>query len=156
MLASFLDTLSQIQLQLLNFVRPPENIFITIIQKESVTRLRVHFGHLSDQRHWFENTLNPFCSCGNDIEPTYHYILHCPYYSHERITLMDKIKDINEDILKQNGEILLWTLILGDSKLSNFKNTEMLNCSIEFIFLRFDVPLLHNDSLFKLFFDLSS
>ena len=69
---------------------------------------------------------------------------------------MDKIKDINEDILKQNGEILLWTLILGDSKLSNFKNTEMLNCSIEFIFLRFDVPLLHNDSLFKLFFDLSS
>ena len=30
------------------------------------------------------------------MECTYHYILHCPHCSNERITLVDKVRDIKE------------------------------------------------------------
>ena len=57
---------------------------------------------------------------------------------------MDKIRDIKEDILNQNDELLVQTLIFGDNKLSRFGNTEILNSSIEFTLAtkKFDVPLL--------------
>ena len=66
---------------------------------------------------------------------------------------MDKIRDIKEDILNQNDELLVQTLIFGDNKLSRFGNTEILNSSIEFTLATktFDVPLLQNDSLLKIF-----
>ena len=66
---------------------------------------------------------------------------------------MDKIRDIKEDILNQNDELLVQTLIFGDNKLSRFGNTEILNSSIEFTLAtkKFDVPLLQNDSLLKIF-----
>lgn len=59
--------------------------------------------------------LNPFSSCGDEIE----------------FTVMDKIRNINEDILNQNDRLHVEMLIFGDSKLSKFKNTEILNSSIE-------------------------
>ena len=57
---------------------------------------------------------------------------------------MDKIRDIKEDILNQNDELLVETLIFGDNKLSRLGNTEILNSSIEFTLAtkKFDVPLL--------------
>lgn len=57
---------------------------------------------------------------------------------------MDKIRDISENILKQNDEMLERTGIFSDSKLSKLDNTEMSSSSIEYILTtrRFDVPLL--------------
>ena len=57
---------------------------------------------------------------------------------------MVKISDINENILNQNDEIPVWTLIFGDSKFSKFEDTEILSSSIEFILAnkKFNVPLL--------------
>lgn len=57
---------------------------------------------------------------------------------------MDKIRDISENILKQNDEVLERTGIFSDSKLSKLDNTEMSSSSIEYILTarRFDVPLL--------------
>ena len=78
------------------------------------------------------------------MESTYHYIFPCPHYRNERITLMDKIRDINENILKQNDEMLERRGIFSDSKLSKLDNTEMSSSSIEYILTtkRFDVPVL--------------
>ena len=63
---------------------------------------------------------------------------------------MDKIRDINEDILNQKLEVLVQKLVFGASKPSKF---EILNSSIEYFLVnkRFDVPLLWNDSLLKVF-----
>ena len=74
----------------------------------------------------------------------YHYIFPCPHYSNGSITLMDKIRDINENILKENDETLKRKLIFSDSKLSKFNNTEISNSSIEYILATrsFDVLLL--------------
>ena len=57
---------------------------------------------------------------------------------------MDKIRDISENILKQNDEVLERTGIFSDGKLSKLDNTEMSSSSIEYILTtkRFDVPVL--------------
>ena len=89
-----------------------------------LTRLRLAFNHLSDHKfkREFQDTFSLSCSCDNEFESTYNYSIHCPYCFKERIFLLDKITDINEDILTQDGELIARTLIFGDSKLSKFKN----------------------------------
>ena len=56
---------------------------------------------------------------------------------------MDKIRDINEDILNQNDKLLVQTLIFGDNKLSKFDNTEIFNYSVKFTLATetFSVPI---------------
>ena len=78
------------------------------------------------------------------MESTYHYIFPGPHYSNGSITLMDKIRDINENILKENDETLKRKLIFSDSKVSKLNNTEISNSSIEYILATrsFDVLLL--------------
>ena len=108
--------MSTFKKKLLNFMRPTKNSIFNCHDPKGIkllTRLLFGFSHFSDDkfRHELQDTLNPFCSCGNDTESTYHYILHCPQYSNRRIILIVKIKDINKDILNQNDEILVQTLI---------------------------------------------
>ena len=56
---------------------------------------------------------------------------------------MDKIRDINEDILNQNDKLLVQTLIFGDNKLSKFDNTEIFNYSVKLTLATktFSVPI---------------
>ena len=58
-------------------------------------------------------------------------MLHCPLYSSERITLLDKIRDIKEDIVKKKDGPLVRTLILFDIKISKFNNAKILSSTIE-------------------------
>ena len=71
---------------ILKFIRPsPNKIFQCHNPKgiKLVTRLRLGLSHLREHKfkHSFQDTLNPFCSCGLDIETTSHYFLHCPLVS---------------------------------------------------------------------------
>ena len=63
----------------------------------------------------------------------YDHIFHSVHRFNERITLLDEIRDINEDISKQDKELSFRTLIFGESNFSNFKNTNILNSAMEFI-----------------------
>ena len=60
-----------------------------------ITRLSLGLSHLGEHkfRHNFQDTLNPICSCGDDIETTTHYLLHFPNYLDER-TLLDNLQSI--------------------------------------------------------------
>ena len=40
---------------------------------------------------------------------------------------MDKIRDMDEDLLNQNDKLLVRTLIFDESELSKFGNTDILN-----------------------------
>ena len=44
--------------------------------------------HLREHKleHDFQDTLNPLCSCGNDVESTEHFLLHCPQFGNEKGT----------------------------------------------------------------------
>ena len=63
-------------------------------------KIRLSLSHLCEHkfRHNFQDTLNPICSCGDDIETAIHYLLHCPNYLDETRTILDNLQSIGENI----------------------------------------------------------
>ena len=92
-------------------------------------------------KHSFQDTLNPICSCGI-VETTVHYLLHCPNFSNERLTLFDKLQSIDANILSKGNSNISKLLLYGDHSFNNEKNTSILTASIDYIILtkRFDAP----------------
>ena len=80
---------------------------IKLFIRVRVGLLRV--GHLREHKlkHSFQDTLNPICSCGSDVESTSHYTLHCPIYNDKRHTLLSTIKNINCRFLDVTETIVL-------------------------------------------------
>ena len=63
----------------------------------SLTQLRFH-----KFKHSFQDTLNPICNCGT-VETTNRYLLHCPNFSNESLTLFHhKLQSIDENILSKD------------------------------------------------------
>ena len=110
-----------------------------------LTRLRVGFSHLKEHkfRHNFEDTINPLCSCGNIVESTKHFFLHCTQFSNQRLTLINKIKDIEKRIFDKSDSLLTQTLLFGDEKLSITDNKSILEATIQFLISsgRLEAPL---------------
>ena len=68
---------------ILKFIRPKPNNFYYCHNPKGIkllTRLRLDLSHLCEHKfkHSFQNCLNPLCLCGNEIETSTHYLLHCP------------------------------------------------------------------------------
>ena len=95
-----------------------------------LTRLRLDLSHLCEHKfkHSFQDCLNPFCLCGDEIETSTHYLLHCPTYTNERMTLLNKIKSINCSILESSDAAVIKILLFSGSS-----NTLILNSTIEYI-----------------------
>ena len=91
----------------------------------------------------FQDTLNPICSCGENIETTTHHFLYCSNYLNERMTLLSNFQNFDKNILDRNYSKLSEILLFGDYSFNNAKNTSALNSTIQYIFdtKRFDVPL---------------
>ena len=82
---------------ILKFIRPKPNNFYYCHNPKGIkllTRLRLGLSHLREHKfeHNFQDCLNPICLFGNEIENSTHYLLHCPTYTNERLTLLNKIK----------------------------------------------------------------
>ena len=111
-----------------------------------LTRFRLGLSHLRGRKfkHGFQDSLNPICSCGNDIETSAHFLLHHPHYSNERSTFLNTVRNINRHIFDKNDLQITETLLHGDSSLDDKSNTLILNATIDFVFVtkRFDVNLL--------------
>ena len=105
------------------------------------TRLCVGLSHLREHkfRHNFRNSLNPICSCGNAIESTKHYILHCSNFKNERKTVLQNVRIVNPNLLSMNKDA-----IYRDNTLTHNTNTFLLNSLIEYITStkRFNDPLI--------------
>ena len=72
-------------------------------------------------------------SCGQDIEATTHFLLHCPDHHCARKTLFHKINQVCGNILRQSHSTITKILLFGDIKL-DFETCEILLMStIEFI-----------------------
>ena len=86
---------------LLNFIRPCANSIFNIHNSYGIkllTRLRLALSHLHNHSfsHCFQDILNPICDCGNDTETTTHFFLHCQSFKTPRQTLLNNIRNINE------------------------------------------------------------
>ena len=93
----------------------------------------------------FQYTLNPLCICGYYVENTCHFLLQCPNSLIERNTFLNKITNIDSDILNQADATITKASLFGNSKYSNEINLQILNASIDFILTskRFYEPLLN-------------
>ena len=132
---------------ILRFIRPSENPIFNCHNSggiKLITRLRLGFSHLREHKfiHNFQDTLNPICSCGENIETTTHNLLHCPNYLNERMTLWNNLQNIHKKILDRNysrlSEIFFSVILL--SKMQKTQVFYILPFNI-YMILRFDVPL---------------
>ena len=126
--------------KILKFIRPkPNNIQNCHNPKgiRLITRLRLGLSQLSEHKfkHSFQDCLNFLCFCGNDVEASSHFLLHCPTYSNERMTFRNKIKNKNV-ILELSNTIMTKTFLFGDCR-----NTLILN-SIVIATKKFDDPIV--------------
>ena len=101
-----------------------------------LTILRLGLSHFYERKfkHGFQDTLNPICSCGNDMETSAHFLIHCPHYSNERSTFLNTIRNINRNIFDKNDLQITETLFYGDSFYDK-SNTLILNATIDFPFV---------------------
>ena len=134
--------------KVLKFIRPSENsIFLCNNPKgiQLLTRLRLGLSHLREHKfkHNFQDTLNPICNCGEDIETSCHYLLHCSLYTNERLALLNIIQGIDKSILELTDSHIVEVLLYGRKFLDISSNTNILNTTTDFLLetKRFDERL---------------
>ena len=89
---------------ILNFVRPsPNSVFEchNPQQIKSLTRLRLGLSYLREHKfkYSFQDSLNPLCKCGAEVESTSYFLLHCPAYNNDRSSLLSTIRNSNYKFL---------------------------------------------------------
>ena len=141
------ESLNVFKNSLLKFIRPSGNSVFNCHNLRGIklpTSLRLGLSHLREQKfkHGFQDSLNPICSCGKDIETSAHLLLHCPHYFNE--TFLKTIRNIHRILFDNNALQVTETLLYGDSSLDDKSNTLTLNATINFLFVTktFDVNLL--------------
>ena len=134
------ESLNMFKKILFNFIRPSGSI---IFNCDNLKEVKSHFCE-QKFKYSFQDSLNPICSCGNEIETLAHFLLHRPNYSNERSTFLNVIGSIDRNILTRHNSQVTETLLYGDSNLNNITNTLILNAMIDLLIAtkRFDVPLL--------------
>ena len=144
------ETLNIFKSKILKFIRPTANSifgFHNPIGVKLLSRLLLGLSHLREHKfkHSFQDTLNPLCSCGKEVETTFHFLLSCSNYSDERLTLLSKIRNINPNILENTSSQITRFFLYGDKNFTASTNFTILSSTIEYILAtkRFDEPLFH-------------
>ena len=150
------ETFTLFKKRLLEFIRPKANSIFNIHNPMGIkylTRLRLGFSHLKEHKfkHNFQDSVDPICSCGIEIESTKHFLIHCINFSIQRKTLFDKLTELNIDVLTRNDDYIVKTLLLGQQDFDNATNKILLEATIDFITAteRFDCPLLQEYFFFS-------
>ena len=123
---------------ILNFTRPSPNSLFNCHNPKGIkfiTGLRLGLSHLREHKfkHSFQDSLNPFCSCGLDIESTVHFLLHCSTYITEKRTLLSTLVNIDNNLLDLCEPVLIRTVLFGSNSFDIDANTNVLNATIEYI-----------------------
>ena len=132
------ETLKIFKSKILQFIRPTGNSIFSCQNPIGVklhTRLRLGPSHLHEHKfnHDFQDILNPFCSCGKEVETTFHFLLSCPKYSDERLTLLSKIRNIDPNILENTNSQITQLFSYGDKNFTASTNFVILSSTIEYI-----------------------
>ena len=95
----------------MEFTRPSPNSIFNIYNRYSIKLLTILCLGLSHFRkhkfkHGFNNTINPICICGGDIESINHLFNHCPKNFEARQALFNNVQDFDKTVLNQNESLL--------------------------------------------------
>ena len=142
------ESLALFKKSILQFIRPNPNRTFNChnpIGIKLIRRLRLGLSHLRDHKfkHNFLDWLNRICYCGQDIETTVHYLLHCPIFQMKDQFFSIFFRSIDENVLCGSDCKISGTLLFGISSFNDTKNTSVWNITIDYILSikRFDVPL---------------
>lgn len=133
------SSLNVFKSSLLKYIRPsPYSIFGTFhpIGIKYLTRLRLGLSHLREHKfkHNFQDSINPLCSCGTELESTEHFLLRCQIFALSRKRLFESLSNIDPSITGLSKTRLSRILLYGDSSLFNFvQNSQIINSSITFL-----------------------
>ena len=80
------ESLISFKYKILKFIRPSENRAFPCNNSKGIrllNRVRLGLSHLREHESKYnvQGTLNPTCSCGEDIVISCHYLLHCSLYN---------------------------------------------------------------------------
>ena len=130
-------TFSAFKKSILKFIRPSSSSIFNCHSPKGIKlipRLRLSLSHLHEHKFWwnFQDTLNPICSCGDDIETTIHYLLYCPNYLDERRTLLGNLQSIGGNIHNKNNSQISKLLLFGVSSNNDASNACVLNATIQY------------------------
>ena len=129
-------SLSIFKKNLLNFIRPCANSIFNVHNpyvSKLLTRLRLGLSHIRDQkfRHCFQDTQYPLL--WYDTETIAHIFLHCPSFHTPRQTLMNNIRNINEQILSHGKDQLIQTFLYCNPNCNLTVSRLILNAAIEYL-----------------------
>ena len=136
------ETLIIFKSKIVKFMRPTANSIFGChnpVGVKLLTRLRRGLSHLCEHnfKHSFQDTLNSLCSGEKEVETTFHFLLSCPNYSDERLTLLSKIRNINANILENTNshQFLPITrfVLYGDKNFTASTNFIILSSTIGYI-----------------------
>ena len=110
------ESLSVFKTNILTFIRPFPNSAYSCHNSKGlklITRLRLGLSHLKEHKfkHSFQHMINLLCSCGLDIEPTEHFLLHYSHFVDERCSLLSTIGNINYKLLENIDSVSRKTLL---------------------------------------------
>ena len=82
------DTYGTFKKAILNFIRPSRKSVFKCHNPQGIkflTRLRLVLSHLREHKfkHSFQDSLNPLCKCGAEVESTSHFFFHRPIYNND-------------------------------------------------------------------------
>ena len=144
------ETINIFKSKILKFIKPTTNSILGChnpIGVNLLTSLRLELSHLCEHRfkHSFQDTLNPSCSCGKEVKTTFHFLFSCLNYSDERLTLLNKIRNINPIILESTNSQITQFFLHGAKNFIVSTNFIILISTLEYILAtkRFDKPLFH-------------
>ena len=104
-------------------------LIVEIIEESNLLQDLSHL-HEHKFKHGFQDTLNSICSCGFDVESTFHYILNCPMHNDKRYKLLSTKKTIDIRLLDVTETVLIKTLLFGNCFVDAHTNTQILNATI--------------------------
>ena len=127
-------------LKMIKFIRPsPNKIFQCHNPKEIklVTRLRLGLSHLREHKlkYSFQDTLNPLCSSGLDIETTSHHFLHFPLFHAKKSALLNNINEIDSTIFNKCASAVSWYPATWRRIFQGWSKFAILECNRWFCFV---------------------
>ena len=123
---------------ILHFIRPVLNYIYNCNNPEGVkliTRLQLGLSHLREHKfkHDFQDSINPLCNCGHDIEFTTHFLLHCLLFVNERSTFFSTLISLDCNQVDNTDSTLTQTLLFGNTSFKSNENLKNLIATIDYI-----------------------
>ena len=89
-----------------------------------LTKLRLELGHLKVHsfNHKFQNYTILKCICSSESELTTHFFLHYHFYIPIQATLLDKLKELNNNFHELSNQTVTATLLHGTPNLKGNQN----------------------------------